>query len=245
MAERKFYTCKNDVAFKEVFMKEENSLLLKGLIEDCLNIEVNKITYLNNEQIVGNVHVKGKRFDIFLDTNIGKIQLEMNANYNKYYRPRNTAYICNTYSYHTLKGDYYNEDIMVMQLNFTYGIKDDLLCREYKIMDKYKKLFIKNFIIYEFNMDKYEEICYNKENSEIKNHKYLVILDRSIEELYQLSKKDKEIKMYMEQINKVNQDPEFQEFMSAEEDARKIYNSEIRYARQIGMEQGLKEGIEQ
>ena len=33
---KKFYTCKNDRTFKEVFLKEENSDLLKALLETIL-----------------------------------------------------------------------------------------------------------------------------------------------------------------------------------------------------------------
>ena len=53
----------------------------------------------------------------------------------------------------------------------------------------------------------------------------------------------------METLEEVNKDPEFREFMSAEEDNRKIENSLRREAiesgRKEGLEQGIKEGIEQ
>ena len=37
---KKFYTCKNDRTFKEVFLEEENSDLLKALLETILKIEI-------------------------------------------------------------------------------------------------------------------------------------------------------------------------------------------------------------
>ena len=40
--EKKLYTCRNDVAFKEVFMKDENRYLLKVLLESILNIKIKK-----------------------------------------------------------------------------------------------------------------------------------------------------------------------------------------------------------
>lgn len=46
----KFYTCKYDRAFKEVFMKEENKDILKNLSESILQVEINKIKYLNVER---------------------------------------------------------------------------------------------------------------------------------------------------------------------------------------------------
>ena len=40
---KKFYTCKNDRTFKEVFLKEENSDLLKALLELILQIKIDKL----------------------------------------------------------------------------------------------------------------------------------------------------------------------------------------------------------
>lgn len=60
-----------------------------------------------------------------------------------------------------------------------------------------------------------------------------------------LSKKDEIVGEYMEEIEKVNKNPEFIEFMSAEEDARKIRNSQMNEAIRTGLAKGLKQGLEQ
>ena len=44
----------------------------------------------------------------------------------------------------------------------------------------------------------------------------------------------------MEEVERINQDPKFREYMTKEEDDRKIRNTELREAR----EHGIKEGIE-
>ena len=53
----------------------------------------------------------------------------------------------------------------------------------------------------------------------------------------------------MEEIKRVNEDPEFYEYMSAEEDARKIQNSLRKEWREEalteGLEKGIKEGIKE
>ena len=101
--------------------------------------------------------------------------------------------------------------------------------------------------IYEINMEKYKEIWYSKNEKEINDSKYLIMLDLETEDLKKLSKKDKEIKRYMEEIKRVNEDQEFYEYMSAEEDARKIQNSLRKEWREEalteGLEKGIKEGI--
>ena len=75
------------------------------------------------------------------------------------------------------------------------------------------------------------------------------MLDLETEDLKKLSKKDKEIKRYMEEIKRVNEDSEFYEYMSAEEDARKIQNSLRKEWREEalteGLEKGIKEGIKE
>ena len=101
--------------------------------------------------------------------------------------------------------------------------------------------------IYEINMEKYKEIWYSKNEKEINDSKYLIMLDLETEDLKKLSKKNKEIKRYMEEIKRVNEDQEFYEYMSAEEDARKIQNSLRKEWREEalteGLEKGIKEGI--
>lgn len=230
--EKKFYTCKYDRAFKEVFMKEENQDILKKLLESILKVEISKIEYLNVERNSGNVYIKGKRFDLYLNTNVGKIQVEVNSEVSQYIHPRNMGYICNSYASYVLKGNEYTEEIKIIQINLSYGLKDKEKIRVYQMRDKEDKLYVENLYIYEINMEKYKEIWYSKDEKEIEEHKYLIMLDLEKEELVKLSSKNKEIERYMEEIKRVNEDPEFYEYMSAEEDARKIENSRLREFRE-------------
>jgi predicted transposase/invertase (TIGR01784 family) len=64
-------------------------------------------------------------------------------------------------------------------------------------------------------------------------------------ELKQLSREDKVVGEYMEELKKVNANPKFIEYMSEEEDERKIRNSQLKEARETGLEEGIKEGIEE
>ena len=246
---QKFYTCKYDRAFKEVFVKEENKDILTKLLESILKVEINEIKYLNVERNSGNIYVKGKRFDLYLNTNIGKIQVEVNSETNKYIHPRNMGYICNTYARYILIGEEYEEDTKIIQINLSYGLKDPKKIRIYRVQDSEEKLYVENMYIYEINMEKYKEIWYSKNEKEINDSKYLIMLDLETEDLKKLSKKDKEIKRYMEEIKRVNEDSEFYEYMSAEEDARKIQNSLRKEWREEalteGLEKGIKEGIKE
>lgn len=245
----KFYTCKYDRAFKEVFAKEENKDILSKLLESILKVEITKIEFLNLERNVDNINVARKHLDLNLETDVGKIQVEINASDKEYVRPRNMSYLCDIYSHHILKGETYNEDTRIMQINFSYGINNKEYIRKYKIQDNEGNKYVNNFIIYEINMDKYNEFWYNKDEKEINKNKYLLMLNLGLEDLENLSHKDKVVSKYMSEIERVNEDPRFREYMSAEEDNRKIQNSlrkeAIEKGLQEGLEQGLQQGLEQ
>ena len=150
--EYKFYTCKYDSAFKEVFAKEENKDILSKLLESILKVEITKIEFLNLERNVDNVNIARKHLDLYLETNIGKIQVEINSANKSYVRPRNASYLCDTYSHHVLKGEEYDEETLIIQINFSYGIKTKEYIRDYKLRDREGNEYVKNFVIYEINM---------------------------------------------------------------------------------------------
>ena len=238
----KFYTCKYDRAFKEVFGKEENKDILKKLLEEILQVEIERIEYLNLERNVDNVKVKRKHLDLYLETNIGKIQVEVNTVNSKYVRPRNMSYLCDIYSHHTLVGQEYDQDTLIIQININYGQQDEKYIREYRLRDESGKEYIKNFIIYEINMEKYMKLWYNKNEKELEKSKYIVMLNLEKEELEKLSKKDKVVIKYMKELERVNENPKFREYMSAEEDNKKIENSLKREWMEEGLAEGIKEG---
>lgn len=241
----KFYTCKYDRAFKEVFMKEGNKDILMKLLESILKVEITEVRYLNLERNVDNVHIARKHLDLLLETNIGKVQVEVNSSDRNYVRPRNVSYLCDIYSHHTLVGKEYNEDTLIIQINFSYGLNYKEYIREYKIQDNDRNSYVSNFIIYEINMEKYMKIWYNKDEKEIEKSKYLLMLNLEKEDLKNLSEKDKVVSKYMSEIERINESPEFREYMSAEEDNEKIENSLRREWKEEGLKEGREEGIKE
>ena len=135
------------------------------------------------------------------------------------------AYICDMYASYTLVGELYTEKTKIIQINFTYGLKDNKGIRIYKIQDKENKEFVNNFLIYEINMDYYLNLWYNKNEQQVNIYKYLIMLNLEENDLKEISKKDKVVTKYMEELVKLNKNPEFREYMSKEEDERKIQNS--------------------
>jgi len=241
---KEFYTCKNDRAFKEVFLNPNNSDLLKALLEFILKIKIDKLEIKKTELLSGNVNIKDKRVDALVYTGNKKIDIEINSQYEKYLNPRNTAYICNTYQSHTLVGKEYNQQTDIVQVNLTWGLgaEEDIMTK-YMIMSENGKLFVKNFIIYEINMDYYNKLWYSKNEDEegVKNL-YMIMLDLDKKKLENMPKDDI-VDKYITNVTIVNDNPEFQKYMSEEEDKKKIQNSLLSEAKETGYTSGINDGI--
>ena len=238
-----FYTCRNDRAFKEVFLNSNNSDLLKALLEFILKIKIDKLEIKKTELLSGNVNIKDKRVDAIVHTGNKKIEIEINSQNKNYLHTRSTAYICNIYQSNASVGDTYNEDTDIIQVNLTWGLgRNNDEMKIYKIMNEKGELYVKNFIIYEINMDYYDKIWYSKNEEEIKKNQYMIMLDLDKKELENMPK-DKIVDKYITNVTIVNDDPEFQKYMSEEEDKRKIQNSLLSEAKEEGISQGYTSGI--
>ena len=241
MTEEKYYIGKNDLAFKEIFLKESNKDLLKELLEYVLKEKIKEIQIKPNERNQDNVKIRRKYYDALVKTEKGKYDIEVNANQKDYLRPRNMSYLTDLYSHHTLKGKKYDESVDIVQINLSYGMiynenneikrnKDMTPLRVYYVMDKEYKKYVKNFVIYEFNMDYYIKLWYDEKSEEIKENKVLVMQGLERKELEKLSK-----------LDRINEDPEFREYMTHEEDLEKIQNSLLYEAEEKGIEKGINE----
>ena len=244
----KFYTCKSDRAFKEVFLKNNDSEPLQALLELILEIKIDYLEIKKTELLSGNVNIKDKRVDAVVYAGNKKIDIEINSQDKDYVKPRNTAYICNMYQSHTLVGELYDEKTDIVLVNLTWGLgsENDKMTK-YMIMSEDCKQYVKNFIIYEINMDYFDKLWYSKNEEEIKKNMYLIMLNLDKKELEAMpkDKRDKIVDKYITNVTIVNDNPEFQKYMSEEEDKRKIQNSLISEAKNEGYTSGVNDGISQ
>ena len=236
----KFYTCKSDRAFKEVFLKNNDSEPLQALLELILEIKIDYLEIKKTELLSGNVNIKDKRVDAIVHTGNKKIEIEINSQNKDYLHTRSTAYICNIYQSNASVGDTYNEDTDIIQVNLTWGLgsENDKMTK-YMIMSEDGKQYVKNFIIYEINMDYFDKLWYSKNEEEIKKNMYLIMLNLDKKELEAMpkDKRDKIVDKYITNVTIVNDNPEFQKYMSEEEDKKKIQNSLLSEAKEEGISQ--------
>ena len=80
-----------------------------------------------------------------------------------------------------------------------------------------------------------------KNEDEIKKNLYLIMLDLDKKELENMPKDDI-VDKYITNVTIVNDNPEFQKYMSEEEDKKKIQNSLLSEARENGINDGISKG---
>ena len=198
---------------------------------------------------MGNVYIRGKRVDILLDTNVGRVGIELNAGYYDYLHARNLAYQCDVYAHYTLRGEEYSEETKIIQINFTYGLESNQATKnldlnleeQYWVQTDRNLKYVSNFLIVEFNMDKIMSFWYAKDEENIKKYKYFIMMDLNKKELEMLAGQDRMVGKYMEDIESLNESPEFHIYMTEEEDRRKRHNTEMSLARKKGLEEGIEQ----
>ncbi len=86
-------------------------------------------------------------------------------------------------------------------------------------------------------------LWYNKDKKLIDKYKYLIMMNLDLSNLLKLSKDNEMIDKYMEELERVNKDPKFIEYMSYEEDMRKKINTWKKRAKNEGISIGEKKGM--
>lgn len=220
MKYKKFYTGKYDIVFKMVLCSEENKYLLQEFLSRILNKKVEVIKYLRNELPISNVNNKLRNVDLLVKADEEYIHIELNNGIGKYLHVRNYGYFTTIYNSHVKRGESYDVDTKFIHLDFTYGIKDKEDYRIYKVQDKEEKKYVENFEIIEYNMDKIMKYWYDEDRKKIEKYKHLIMLDLKDKELEKIAKGDKFMKEYENKLNKLNEEEEFQSWMSYEEDQK-------------------------
>ena len=105
--------------------------------------------------------------------------------------------------------------------------------------------YIDNFIIYSINMDYYNNLFNTNETKKIKDDIILVMFGQEREKLNILAKKYKVVSKYMNELDEVNKNPEFREYMSYDLEQEILRNSERKLGFEEGIEQGIEQGIQQ
>ena len=233
---QKYFKAKNDAMFKAIFCNENNRDLLTRLLEDILDTKVTIKKVSVPELIKKNIYVKGKTLDVLVETDSEEINIEVNSYSNKVLRRRNASYIFSRYANNVEVGSSYLKMPKFIQVNLTSETDSDIPdVAKYTLIDKNTfEQYIDNLIIYEFNLPKIKETCYNKNNK----HKFIALLDANKEELTKLSNGDKFMEKFKSEVDKLNSDDKFVKFLSDEKETELLINT----YRDEGYDKGLEKG---
>ena len=224
----KYYNGMFDGVFKNTLCTEDNNMLLRWLLECCLEIKIDTLVLKDKELLKNSAYTKGKIVDLYVETNTELINVEINNHPHGYNNERNLAYLANLYSRSVDISEDYNKVRKCIQLNLTSGKKGIDLRSEYALLKRNvleEEVFSENFKIYEINVDLLKEAYYNKDVEIVNKYKPVIMLTLDREELEEFSVGDERIMEYKKRVEKLNSDPEFMVFMSREEDQRKTENT--------------------
>ena len=160
-----------DTIFKAVFTEEDN--LLAKMVSDITGIDYellkDNIILETTELPISTKNEKAKRCDFVLRIIDDKIiNLELNAYRYNGLIIKNLSYLFQLFTSSSKKGEEYNDDLVVMQINLNC-YKDEL----FKPLSKYllqedntHKIYVKNLAIFDLNVVKCHELYYNLDNKE-------------------------------------------------------------------------------
>ncbi len=240
--EKKFHKGYIDGVFKAVFCNPKNKDLLKWLIEQCLEEKVEIVKILPPEIVKENIYVKNKTLDVLVKAGSKLVGIEINSGYYEGLHQRNASYIFAKYSEEAKAGEEYTKMSDIYQINVTKKLgKKYPPLSVYTLTDINTKInFVDNLKIFEYNLDKIAEACYNKNEEK---YKFIAMLDGDEKQLDKICEGDKNMEKFENEVKRLNDDPVFTEWISAEEDARKVTNTLISNAKEDGIKKGVKQGI--
>lgn len=138
---QKFYTAKNDKVFKAVMCDEDDLSLLKGFLEQILNLNISEISLLETEQNIRHKNERKKMIDALVKVDNQYIHIELNSQNQAYLRNRNFSFFTGIYSKKTKTGEDYLDLEDFIHIDLPYGLSKNLKEREvYYMMNDRKEI---------------------------------------------------------------------------------------------------------
>ena len=227
--------------FKAVFCTPGNEKILKEFVERILKRKFKTFKIISPELTKNNIYEKGKYLDVLIKTDNLFVNIEINShNYNGL-SERNFSYIALVYASHIKVGEEYNNNLDFVQINLTVGLGTNQpeISVSRVINKDTLKLKVRNLDIYDVNLDKINSRCYNEDDE----YNFLKMITAPKEELEFLAEKgDNLMKKIKDEVNRVNDENYFANFISVEEDERKIRNTYYANGVEEGEARGEKRG---
>ena len=240
MKDKKFYSLVSDTTFKYLFKNEKTRFFFDELISYYTNLDISKFHLIDNELSSGNNSVSYKLDSILTNEDESIIlNVEMNKNYYRHLDTRNRRYLHKLASF-SKDNKSYKKKIIVIQLNLNNfeSSNDKRIAKEtYQLYDKDNDIIIDDFIIHSIFIPTEVNSCYNYS---IKKKLELFLCD-SFNEMRKVIDKDGELKIIMDELERLNNEKYFGGLYDAEEEQKKLELS----AREEGFEDGHSIGLQE
>ena len=197
-----FYTAKMDRVFKTIFCDENNKDLMKEFLSRLLEKNVEEVQFLRSELGVQNTKEKVKTVDIFALVDGEYIHIELNTGHGKALHLRNFCYFTSLFNKSVKRGEKYNTKAKFLHIDFTYGLRKSRDIKEiYHVINPSKnRLYLPNFTIIEYNMDRIKQFWYDKNKEMYEKYKHLIMLDLKTDELKKIAEGDDFVEEFEEKI---------------------------------------------
>ena len=247
----------SDYVFKRIFAREENNSMLKDFLEAILNIHINKVEVKNPELTPNMADEKLGILDLKLDIDNEKVvDVEMQVSNEHNIKERSSTYLSKLAAEQLKAKQNYKElkkiiTINILKYNYLERNSYHSIARmkyedtnpiEFVNMG-YKKEeedATSTFEMHFIELPKFKE---KNPNCNTKLEQWLWLIDGSKEEKVKMSAlENEEINKTVKELNKLSQNPE--EVAKYEEREWSImrYNVEMDTNRELGKEEGRKEG---
>ena len=230
----RFQTCKHELVFFKAILSDE--VILKRYIDSILKEDVGFVKVLNSRMIVNNIRLKSKTLDALIETKKYLINIEINTNFSKEYKERNLKYLSTIMTNVDRKRKAYSNSKNVIQINLNFQNKSnsgDVI----ELKNKKNKIYSEKIKIINYNIEYYKKICYNQVNKDELTY-LLGILDMNSDELDDMVRERRDLKVIADMIKDINDEKELFEYMDPLEE-KKIWENTFK---EIGERRGEKRG---
>ena len=243
-----------DAVFKSVFTGNEN--MLAKMISDITGLDYylleDNIILETNELPIKRKNEKFKRCDFIV--RFGKdqiINIELNRQSYMGLIVKNLSYVFHIFSTNAKKGEQYNNNFKITQINLNYFGENNKELSKYQIREEdTNTIYSNNICIYELNIAKCHDLYYNKDRKDIPNYikwgallscKKLEDIPLITEGILPLESRD----IIMDKLESITNDDVFMTELEAQKwdewEKKSIYNDGLN----TGISQGISRGIEQ
>ena len=238
----KVYTAKNDRVFKSIAHGNNGKVILEAILGNVFDEPVEILEFIPVELPQDTEDERKKVLDVLVRVGNRIINVEVNAQgLSEVTKIRNLAYLCKLFSKNVSKGEEIDVETEFLQINFIYNSKvtDKMVLKSYLTHED--GIYTKNFSIWNVFIENVEKICYT-DAKEREKLRYLLMMDKTPEELANFFPDDEIIKMFRGEIVRLNSNAKFIREISEEEEKEMIHNTELKLSKQEGKEEGHVEG---